>query len=141
MLAKNLMALGKLCLILACSNANAQSWGQPLYNNWVRGESASALIYNITVHFSSKLNKEDREIHARAVYHALDNLDNGEVVEWFNDKNGSRGVVKIAYSWSASGLVYRRIYSWVQYGQYQRTFEDTAYQPAHTRTWNFIDKY
>ena len=45
---KNMMVLGKLCLILVCSNSYAQSWQTPVYNNWNSGDSLFGFAYNMT---------------------------------------------------------------------------------------------
>jgi len=138
---RNLMVLGKLCLILVCSNSFAQSWQTPIYNNWSRGDTLIGFTYNISKYLTTRLKKEDQALHSQAVYHALNNLENGEVVEWFNDRTDAQGKAKIVYTFPASGNICRRVHSWVRYGADSKSFEDTACRNTAVNTWNFIDKY
>ena len=142
MLAKNLMVLGKLFLILVCSsNAFAQSWEAPIFNRWANNDSILGLTYNLSKFASSRLKKEDRALHTQAVYHSLNNVENGEMVEWFNDRNDSQGKVKIVYTYPANGNICRRVHSWVRLGVDERSFEDTACFYNNIKSWKFIDKY
>lgn len=141
MLAKNLMALGKLCLILVCSNSYAQSWETPIYNNWTRGDTLVGFTHNLSKFLTTRLKKEDQVLHSQSVYHALNNLENGEVVEWFNDRTDAQGKAKIVYTFPANGNICRRVHSWVRFGADSKNFEDTACLNTSLNTWKFIDKY
>jgi surface antigen len=138
---KNMMVLGKLCLILVCSNSYAQSWQTPVYNNWNSGDSLFGFAYNMTKFFSKRLKPEDQALHSQSVYHALSNLENGETVEWFNDRTDAQGKAKIVYTFPANGSICRRVHSWVRFGVDSKNFEDTACFNNVLNTWNFIDKY
>lgn len=138
---KNMMVLGKLCLILVSTNSYAQSWISPINQNWSRSETFLGFAYNISKHFSTRLSKEDSALHTQAVYHALENLDNGELVQWYNDRSDSHGRVRIVYTWQGSGNICRRVFSWVRFAENARNFEDTACYNMNTKTWNFVDKY
>ena len=141
MLAKSTMVLGKLCLILACTASHAQSWNGPTNRAWIRDDSLLGFAYNISKHFTTRLNKEDSALHTQAVYHALENLENGELVEWYNDRSDSQGKARIVYTWQGSGNICRRVFSWVKFGDNARNFEDTACYNVDTKTWRFVDKY
>ena len=141
MLAKNMMVLGKLCLILVCSNSFAQSWETPIYNNWNRGDTLLGFAYNMSKFFSKRLKPEDQALHSQSVYHALNNLENGEVVEWFNDRTDAQGKTRIVYTFPANGHICRRVHSWVRFGIDSKNFEDTACFNTVLNTWKFIDKY
>lgn len=136
------MVLGKLFLILACSASYADpSWEGPKYRDWQRSDGLMGMVYNIDRYFSTKLNKEDAAVHSRAVHFALNNLETGEVAEWFNDRTVSQGRARIIATWTSSGDICRRVYSYIINGQKAFTYEDTACYNNSTRTWNFIDKY
>jgi len=141
MLVRNLMALGKLCLILVCTNSYAQSWESPIFNNWSRADTLIGFTYNVSKFLTTQLKKEDRALHSQSVYHALNNLENGEMVEWFNDRTDAQGKAKIIYTFPANGNICRRVYSWVRLGAEEKNFEDTACYYNSTKTWKFIDKY
>lgn len=139
---KNMMVLGKLCLILVCSNkVYAQSWDTPIYDNFKRSDNIVGLVFNITKYFSTRLKQEDQALHSQSVYHALNNLENGEVVEWFNHRTDAQGKARIVYTYPGNGNICRRVHSWVRYGVDQKSFQDTACYNNTSNTWIFIDKY
>lgn len=138
---KNMMVLGKLCLILVCTNSYAQSWETPVYQNWQRTDSIVGFAFNVTKWFTKRLKPEDQAMHSQSVYHALNNLENGEVVEWFNHRTDAQGKARIVYTYPGSGNICRRIHSWVRFGADEKSFQDTACYNNTTNTWIFIDKY
>lgn len=141
MLAKNLTALGKWCLILLASgNVYAQSWSQPLNTDWQRNDSIVGLVYNATKWYSTKLAKNDQLYHGQAVIHALNNAENGQVVEWFNDYDGSYGKVMISMTWPASGDICRRMYHYVRRDNAEKSWGETACMSSNTGRWVFADK-
>lgn len=131
------MVLGKLCLILACTNSYAQSWESPINQRWYPNESGLHILLNLTKYFSTQLKPQDKELHRQAVYHALTNLDNGEKVEWFNDRTDAQGIARVVMTIPANGSYCRRIHSWVRLGSEERAFEDTACYNVTTKMWNF----
>ena len=133
--------LGKLFLILACTSSFAQSWEGPQYRDWQRNDGVLGFAYNMNRYFATKLSKQDAAVHSRAVYFALSNLETGEIAEWFNDNAGSHGKAKIIATWTGSGDICRRVYSYVSAGKSSGTYEDTACYNSNTKTWNFVDKY
>ncbi len=139
---KNMMVLGKLCLILVCSNnVFAQSWQSPINNHWMSNDSLLGMAYNLSKFFGTKLKPQDQNLHSQAVYHALSNLENGDSVEWFNDRTDAQGRARIVYTYPGNGNICRRIHSWVRLGADEKSFEDTACYYNSTKTWKFIDKY
>jgi surface antigen len=137
MLVKNMMVLGKLFLILVCTNSYAQSWESPINQRWHPNESSVQILINLSRYFSTQLKPQDKELHRHAVYHALNNLENGEVAEWFNDRTDAQGKVRIVMTTPANGSYCRRVHSWVRLGSEDRAFEDTACYNVTTKTWNF----
>lgn len=139
---KNMMVIGKLFLILVCSNnVFAQSWETPIYNNWKRNDSIFGLVFNLTKYFSRSLKPEDQAMHSQTVFHALNNLENGEMVEWFNHRTDAQGMAKIVYTYPGSGDICRRVHSYVRYGADEKSFQDTACYNSTSKAWVFIDKY
>ena len=138
---KSIMALGKLFLILVCSNSYAQSWSGPVNQDRIKNDGFLAFAYNMSIYYGSRLNKFDNAMHTQAVYHALNSLDNGETVEWYNDRNNSYGKARIVYTVPGSGTICRRIHSQVRLANSVNTYEDTACYNNNTNTWTFVDKY
>ena len=132
-----MMVLGKLCLILVCTNSSAQSFEGPVNNTWLSSDSAIHVLINLTRYFGTQLKPQDKALHRHAVYHALNNLENGEGVEWFNDRTDAQGKARIVMTMPNNGSVCRRIHSWVRLGADERSFEDTACYNVTTKTWNF----
>lgn len=134
---RNLMVLGKLFLILACTNSYAQSWDSPINNRWHNNDSGIGILLNLSKYFTTQLKSQDRELHRHAVYHALNNLENGETAEWFNDRTDAQGKARIVMTVPANGSICRRVYSWVRLGAQERSFEDTACYNVTSKMWNF----
>lgn len=133
-----MMVLGKLFLILVCTNSYAQSWESPINQRWHPNESSVQILINLSKYFSTQLKPQDKELHRQAVYHALNNLENGEMVEWFNDRTDAQGKARIVMTIPANGSYCRRVHSWIRLGSEERAFEDTACYNVTTKTWNFF---
>jgi len=143
MLAKNLMVIGKWFLILVCTSnlCFAQSWETPVTDNWKRSDSIPGFVFNISKWFTKRLKPEDQAIHSQSVYHALNNLENGELVEWFNHRTDAEGKARIVYTYPGNGNICRRVHSWIRFGADEKSFQDTACYNTATNAWVFIDKY
>jgi surface antigen len=135
------MVLGKLFLILSLNTAQAQSWSSPAFTGWANPTDSASIVFNMAKWFSASLSKEDKMRHQQAVYHALNNLENGELVEWFNNATDSQGKVQISYTWPAGGTICRRVYSFVRKDTNARSYQDTACMDNNQKTWTFVDKY
>jgi surface antigen len=96
---------------------------------------------SITRIFGASLGKEDIGRHQQAVYHALNNTENGETVTWYNNATDSEGRAMIVWTMPASGGACRRIYSYVRTKSYANSYQDTACLDNNRKTWTFIDKY
>lgn len=128
----------KLCLILACTNVNAQSWEAPSHNPYYGSFGGSAWF--IAKVLEKRMGAEDRSQHSQAVYHALNNAVEGQDVTWYNDREGSHGRARIVYTHPSSGGWCRRVHSLVFFKDVQKTYEDTACYNTHTNSWTWIYK-
>ena len=133
------MVLTKLCLTLVCTNSNAQSWEAP-YHNPYQGRDILSHGFFLGKLLETRMNEIDRAYHGQAVYHALDSAVEGQSVEWFNDRAGSRGLVRIVWTHPSPGGWCRRVYSMVNFSGHTKTYEDTACYNTHTNTWSWIYK-
>jgi surface antigen len=131
------MVLGKLFLVLACTNVHANSWE----SSQSREPAISLGLIDTTVsiikYYSLRLDKENSRYHSSAVYFALNNLETGEVAEWYNDRSGSKGVARIIATWTGNGDICRRVYSYVLERQKTFTYEDTACYNKNRNMWEF----
>lgn len=137
MLAKSLMALGKFSLVLACTSVWANSWEdsqsrQPAITFGIVDSTVGLIKY-----YSQKIDKENARYHSSAAYFALNNLETGEVAEWYNDRLGSKGVVRVIATWTGNGNLCRRMYSYVLERQKTFTYEDTACYNNNRNLWEF----
>lgn len=135
------MVLGKSCLLLFLNTAQAQSWHSPAFDGWASPNTGAGIVYNIAKWFSASLSKEDLDKHRQSVYHALNNLENGEMVMWTSRVEDAEGRVQIAYTWPTRGMICRRVYSYVRINDNQRSYQDTACLDGNRKTWTFVDKY
>ena len=88
-------------------------------------------------YYSQRIDKENARYHSSASYFALNNLETGEVAEWYNDRLGSKGVVRVIATWTGNGDICRRMYSYVLEGQKTFTYEDTACYNKNRNMWEF----
>lgn len=139
------MVPGKLfLLILLTTNTaigGAQNWQSPAFEAWATPNTSAGIIYNLANWFKSSLSKEDLLKHRGAVYTALNNLENGEMIEWRNEMANTEGKVQIAYTWPNRGIICRRVYSFVRIENNSRSYQDTACLDNNQKTWTFVDKY
>lgn len=137
------MVLGKsfLLSLLITSQCWAQSYQNPAFDSWANPSTGAGLVFNIAKWFGASLSKEDKIKHRSAVYHALNNLENGEMIEWRNEYQNTEGKVQIAYTWPNRGLICRRVYSWVRVKESSKSYQDTACMDSNLKTWTFVDKY
>ena len=137
MLAKSLTALGKLCLILACTNVWANSWEESRSREPAITMGVIDTAVGLIKYYSQRIDKENARYHSTAAYFALDNLETGEVAEWYNDRLGSKGVVRIIATWTGNGDICRRMYSYVLESRKSFTYEDTACYNKNRNMWEF----
>lgn len=145
MLAKNMMALGKLLVTIifisfASNVAHAGQWDKPIYQNEINDFNSPALIFNAYRSMFSRLNKEDSRKHQQAVFFALNRLDNGETTKWYSEDGYHMGQVQVMVTAMINGEMCRRIYSVILLKSDQRTFEEWACFKTSSNTWNFTDK-
>lgn len=134
--------LGKsfVILILTTNSLLAANWDGPIFNNPMRPDNSLFFLYNLFRSATSFLPQEDSLIHEQAVYFALNNLKEEEVVEWFGQAKTTLGKVKIAVSWPHSGGYCRRVYSFIQKSQDKRGFQQTACWNTNSNSWTWTDK-
>jgi len=131
MFAKKGMVVGKLLTVAALtigSPAQAQ----------IRMSEGMYTLYNAVVRMMDGLSTHDRRKYEQAVYTALANLDNGEVVRWYSDTSYNHGAVEVAATARLSGRLCRRIYTSVHTEKSQVNDDRWACLNESTNLWEFI---
>jgi surface antigen len=127
----------KCCIFLAISsNAHAQSWNKPLFQDWQPDSGVVGMVYNAMQWHNTKLSSYDQNLHTSAVLLALNRAENGELVEWYSDKGDSTGKVMIVATWNNC----RRIHHYIQADRRERSWGETACMNTNTNRWVFTDK-
>jgi surface antigen len=119
---------------LLINTAHAQGWNNPAFES-------SGFLTAMSRMFGSTLSKQDVATHKQAVYHALNNAENGETVVWYNDATDSEGKAFIAWTYPSNGGMCRRVYSYVRIKSNAMSYQDTACLDNNRKTWTFVDKY
>lgn len=149
MFAKNLTVVGKLCIILsslllfACSSTkqsslNSESTFKSVESDFEQTGHAVNLIYNSikSKHFS--LTKQDQIKQMQAVFFALDNAEEGQVVSWVNGKNDTFGLVKVVSSYPHGSGYCRVIFTQISKKGKVRDFSETACKDVAYNGWQFV---
>ena len=131
MLAKNVMVLGKL-LTAAALIVSTQAQAQ------ITVPESIWSIRNSLVRMFDGLTEHDRRKHQQAIYTALGNLDNGEVIRWYSDDSYNHGLVEIVMTQRLSGKLCRRVYSEVRTERSRKADEHWACLDESTRMWDFF---
>lgn len=133
MLAKSVMVVGKLltaAALIVSTQANAQVTIRLPESIWT--------IKNSVIRMLDGLNEDDRRKHQQAMFTALGNLDNGEVIRWYSDDSYNHGIVEIIMTQRLSGRLCRRVYSEIRTTSSRNTEEHWACLDESTRMWSFF---
>lgn len=148
MLVKNLMALGKWLilssslLLTACGTTSSPSKSlssqKSVSHNYTYAGTSVEIFYNMVRHNMAKLSIEDRKKQDKAVFFALDNLEEGKVVAWHNMKEDTHGYVKIVMSYPHGSGYCRVLLTQIVKEDKFRDFKETACRDISYRGWRFI---
>ena len=144
------MALGRLLIILTTSVVLTAcgTTGQN-YNNSVSTYASTNEHYNnvngsaiLAINYfkwsTNRMNAYDRKQQEKAVYFALNNLQNGEVTNWYNGNTNARGRVRVAMSYPKGSGYCRVLHSEIHYNGKTRNFQETACINAVDNSWRFF---
>jgi len=148
MLVKNLMALGKWLIlssslfITACGTTTSVnksiSTDKSVSHNYTHAGTGVEIFYNMVRHNMGKLTNEDSEKQNKAVFFALDNLEEGKVVSWHNMKQDTHGFVKIVMSYPHGSGYCRVVFTQIKKKNKIRDFKETACRDVAYQGWQFI---
>ena len=149
MYVKNLMALGRwlilgssLILLTACgttTNPNKSISSQKsVSHDYTYAGTGVEIWYNFVRNSMGKLDQEDRVKQDKAVFFALNNLEEGKVVAWHNMKQDTHGFVKIVMSYPHGSGYCRVILTQIKKKSKTRDFKETACRDIAYQGWQFI---
>ena len=149
MFVKNLMAVGKLStilislLLISCGTTtdnkfNSKSTYLSAEDNYNSGGHAVILANNFLKYKFFSLSKEDKKKQQQAIFYALDNLSEGEIIRWHNDDSNSWGKIKIVSSYPHGSGYCRVIFSQISKKGKIRDFKETACKDVAYDGWLFI---
>jgi surface antigen len=145
---KNLMAVGKLFIILLSSIAlvgcgahnphNTKSSYASVASDYQNANSSIVVGLNYFKWSTHRMNKYDRKQQEQAVFFALNNLQNGEETNWYNGNTGAKGRVRIAMTYPQGSGYCRVIQSEITYKGKKRNITETACINAVDNSWSFL---
>ena len=127
-----------------CASSNyyygSDSARLPAVRNYHPGANIYALTYNLIKYNHYGLTQEEKMKQQQAVFHALNNTQNGDLVEWYNVENNSKGQVKVIQTYPQGSGYCRTVYSMITKNNSSRNFNETACKEAGHEGWRFIRK-
>ena len=125
------MVVGKLLTVIVLGSF------QPVQAQ-TRGFDSVISLYNIFNKMFDKATDLDKQKMQGAVYTALNNLENGETLKWYNDVNGNYGAVEIVVTTTMGGEMCRRFYASFYTDKTNRHFEAWGCYNESIRTWRIF---
>lgn len=148
MFVKNLMARGKWLILLgsllltACgttTNPNKSVSSQKsVSHNYTHAGTGVEVWYNFVRNNMGKLSEKDTVKQDKAVFFALNNLPEGEIVAWHNQDSDTHGFVKIVASYPHGSGYCRVVFTQIQKKGKARDFKETACRDIAYQGWQFI---
>ena len=145
MLVKNLMVVGKLCgiLILGTSTALAGPVNIPLSAtggvrvNYNAPGSIVDFLVNTSRSISGRMSTEDTETHVETVLFAMNNVENGEVVQWHNTKDKTGGRIKVILTVPVSGGYCRQFFTEINKNGKVKEYNEMGCRTLDSQFWTF----
>lgn len=113
---------------------------RPVVSSYSSADSLFTLAYNLGKYKYYGLGREDKIKQQEAVFFALDNLDNGQVVEWYSEDTDAQGIVRPIMSYPQNSGYCRKIQTLIIKGNKSREFLETACTGTGHNGWRFIRK-
>lgn len=95
------------------------------------------VIVNATRAFSDGLSSEDKETHIETVLFAMQNADNGEVVQWHNTKEKTSGYIKIVLTRPAQGGYCREFFTRINKNGSYKDYHESGCRTIDSQFWTF----
>ena len=132
---KVIIILSSLLLTANCANSNSYvKETQGLFTKFPEpvslGEnqlwSAPGMMWNHIQYLRFTLNDDEKKMHQSAVYHALNNAENGQITSWHSRERLAQGKVRVIHSFPISGGRCRVYQSYIELNGTARHFTNNA---------------
>jgi surface antigen len=130
-------------LILSTCNSWAGDLRVPLSatggvrNDFESPNSGFTVIANLIKSWDGALSKPDRAKHTGAVIFALENAEDGQIVEWYSPNEETSGKIKPLMTWMVQGGHCRKLVSLIVKGDRAREYEEVGCRTMDTEFWTF----
>lgn len=109
----------------------AEWWGEQLKYSTVN------FRFRRTQYLGFWLKREEKSMHQSAVYFALNNAHNGEIVSWYSKKRLAGGKVRVIHSYPISGGYCRTYQAFIQVKGKSRNRTNNACKYINDTPWLF----
>ena len=99
--------------------------------------SMTAFLFRTTQFMRFSLNKDEKKMHESAVYFALTNADNGQIVSWYSKKRLAGGKVRVIHSYPISGGYCRTYQAYIKLNGKERHMTNNACKRITSVSWSF----
>lgn len=99
--------------------------------------SMPAYLFRKTQFLRFRLNKDEKKMHESAVFFALQNTQNGEIVSWYSDKRLAGGKVRVIHSYPISGGYCRTYQAYIKLNGTERHTTNNACKYIGSPSWSF----
>ena len=99
--------------------------------------STPAFLFRSTQYLRFRLKKEEKKMHESAVFFALSNTQNGQIVSWYSKKRLAAGKVRVIHSYPISGGYCRTYQSYIKVNGKERHMTNNACKYIGSPSWSF----
>ena len=100
--------------------------------------TAPGMLWNHIQYLRFTLNKEEKNLHQSAVYHALNNARDGEITSWYSKKRIAKGKVRVVHSYPTSDGLCRTYQSFITLNGASRHLTNNACKRLNNN-WKFLE--
>jgi hypothetical protein len=99
--------------------------------------SMTAYLFRRTQFMRFSLNREEKKLHASAVFFALTSTQNGKIVSWYSKERLAAGKVRVIHSYPISGGYCRTYQAYIKVNGKERHMTNNACRRITGVTWTF----
>jgi surface antigen len=100
--------------------------------------TAPGMLWNHIQYLRFNLNKEEKNLHQSAVFHALNNARDGEITSWYSKKRIAKGKVRVVHSYPTSDGLCRTYQSFITLNGASRHLTNNACKRLNNN-WKFLE--
>jgi len=132
---KNLMVVGKLSILLACSPAVAEDIYNPKFFHYQGTGLIIKDLIDISLGWLKRLDDNQKAKHAEAITHSLLYTENGQSVTWY--QGNASGMSRVVMTWPTGSGYCRRLHTQVIAYNTERTLAATACYHNSSGKWQW----